>query len=76
MQGRGDKPNRPNREGDNAIDWLKGPLDHGPELLGVRPLNIIWTGRGYMGLGLLMAVIFWAILRIHDKKCPLDYIRL
>ncbi|GKB77376.1 hypothetical protein Tco_0944271 [Tanacetum coccineum] len=27
-----------------------------------RPLNIIWTDRGYnMGLGLLMAVIFWAI---------------
>lgn len=27
-----------------------------------RPLNIIWTDRGYnMGLGLLVAVIFWAI---------------
>jgi len=40
---------------------LAGPLDHGPQLFGFRPLNIIWMGRGYMGLGLLMAVIFWAI---------------
>lgn len=49
------------RQPRNRIMLLAGPLDHGPQLFGFRPLNIIWMGRGYMGLGLLMAVIFWAI---------------
>lgn len=48
------------------LGLVAGPLDHGPQLLGFRPLNIIWMCRGYMGLGLLMVVILWAIWMDSD----------
>lgn len=48
---------------DSMIDWLRVLWIMGHSYLGKRPLNIIWTGRGYMGLGLL---IVWAIWMDSD----------
>lgn len=41
---------------DSMIDWLRVPWIMGHSYLGL--LKIFWMGRGYMSLGLLMAVIF------------------